>query len=126
MPTLEEVVKYEVRKYSIRIRDLKKDAIKTEKFLTWDGREVEIQIEHINPSHPRWKEYLGLKREASMWLAARRIQKTGKAASSKSHGIDSVAAQKRLDRTAKRLRKNPELFRHVVAWNEMKEMSHAS
>ena len=116
MPNLEDVVRYEIRKNSDKIHNIKKAAI----------AESQYGFNYINPRNTNWDEYMALKRDVSIWLAARRIQKTGTPDSAMAHNVDPKAAQKRLDRTAKKLKKNPRQFQHVDAWVAMKELSHAS
>lgn len=149
MPTLEDIVRYEIRKHSERIRDLKKAALKTELVTSWDGEHVEKYVDYINPKHPDWAEYQRLKFEASIWLTARRLLKLGwkdddangisvlDLPSVKEHTPKSWApraargkpwelgALRRLRRIRKKLAKNPKAFQHVDAWKQLKEMAHA-
>ncbi len=98
----------------------------------WDEYEYERAKEYINPDHPRWGEYRSLKKEVSLSLAALRITKIKDPLylgpfikCGKDHGCDYKAAQLRLDRLSKKLKKNPEAFIEVDAWKEELEAAHA-
>lgn len=56
-PTVSIILSYRIHKASQAIRGLKDEAIRA------GG--------HVNPRHERWGEYLRLKGQASLWLAAK-------------------------------------------------------
>jgi hypothetical protein len=104
MSDLIQRIKDNIRTTSEQIRNIKISAQKTEKrivygFFRQDGSLYQIGfvlpqktidqhklvfkngftdvvIDHIKPTHPRWAEYKGLKREVSLWLASLHVAKT--------------------------------------------------
>lgn len=161
MAELSDIIRFEVCRLSKRIRDLKHDCLKTETARKWgfvkDGKpalgaeslhweerqkqdihwaeyEYERAAEYINPSHQRWGEYVGLKREVSVWLTARLIQKkfgsqlpeslSGEKDLSR-HGISPNEALRRLQKTAKRLAERPGSFYYVDTWLALRQVTNA-
>lgn len=115
MITMIDIIKCNIHRCSTRIKQIKETAkMFPEPFF-------------INPKHPHWAEYSGLKHEVSIWLTVLHLtgaRQFAGAHPSSHHNIDFKVAQRRLQQLEKDIQ-NGRKFPEVVVYIEEREKARA-